>query len=256
MIVDDMILIAGYIEDEFSDNDYNQSRTTFDLFAIDVSTGIIRWQTVIGKNLLATDGERVYVQAVSEDFEAVHIVALDLQSGDQLWDTRLDGWYAISSSYLAATDSEVIAVTYNKGNDAQYRLNSETGEIKERRSYDFVETRPHYANLIFTQEGYYQFGPLVANRAEDGVTLWRYDQTVVSNIAIGGTVSYFVTQDAQLIAVESLTGEQVGQMQFTPAFPADFDFSNNDIIVAAAADIVAIYFADQQQLSLFRFQPS
>ncbi len=100
------------------------------------------------------------------------------------------------------------------------------------------------------------FGTVVAVREADSAVVWRYEQTVVSNVAVNGPITYFVTQDAQLVVVNTQTGELLGQMQFTPVFPADFDFSNNVIIVAAADDLVAVYFPDQQQLSIFRFDPS
>lgn len=253
LIVDELLFVAGYIQDESNDDFYDQNRSTIDLFAVDINTGDIRWQAVVGDNNLAADAKRIYVLTVREPFDAAHIAALDLQSGEPLWDTGLDFSYAIGVSYLATTDSDVIAVTYNRGNDAQYRLNSETGEIKERRQSDFVETRPQHASLIFTIEGFSRFGSLVALYEADEAVAWRYEPTVVSNIVVEGSVIYFVTKDVKLVVLDSMTGVQLGQLQFTPVFPADFDFSNNDIIVAAADDIVAVYFADQQQLSLFRF---
>jgi len=70
--------------------------------------------------------------------------------------------------------------------------------------------------------------------------------TTVKVAAVNGPITYYVTQDAHLLAVDTQTGELLGQMQFTPVFPADFDFSNNVIIVAAANDVVAVYFPDQQ----------
>ena len=256
LIVDDKILIAGDIEDELSNNYYDQH----DLFAVDISTGTIYWQTAIdvsGVNRLATDGERVYMQASGDGgVEPAHIQALNLQSGDLLWDTRLDFSYAIYVRFLTLTDSDLIAITGNRGQEAQYRLDRETGEIKERRSNDFVETRPQYAGLIFEREEYWMFNTVVAVREADSAVVWRYEQTVVSNVAVNGPITYFVTQDAQLVVVNTQTGELLGQMQFTPVFPADFDFSNNVIIVAAADDLVAVYFPDQQQLSIFRFDPS
>jgi hypothetical protein len=143
---------------------------------------------------------------------------------------------------------------YNKGFSAQYILDPKTGIIKERLHTLFVDRNPIYNNLVFRKDTEDRVGSVIATQESEGLLVWRYEQLVVSNIAVGGSVTYFVTKNAELIAVDTMTGDVLGSLSFTPAFPEDFDFWNNHIIVAANGDTVAVYFRDKRQLSLFHFE--
>jgi hypothetical protein len=70
---------------------------------------------------------------------------------------------------------------------------------------------------------------------------------------VGGDITYVLTQSNKLIALNTYTGEIVGKLAFAPGFSHDFDFINTSIVVAADGDVVAVYFEDSKQLSVFRF---
>ena len=83
--------------------------------------------------------------------------------------------------------------------------------------------------------------------------VWKFEQNVVSNIALDSSNAYFVTENAQLIAVNSQTGEVLGVADFTPKFDKDFDFVNTSIFVTAYNKVVAVYFENTNQLTIMQF---
>jgi hypothetical protein len=110
-----------------------------------------------------------------------------------------------------------------------------------------------FNNLILVKNGTWNLGSVSAVRKTDGLKVWQYDQIIASNITVGGTITYFVTDTAKLIALGTQTGEVLGSVNFSPAFADDFDFSNNSIYVAAYNNFVTVYFEDTQQLSIIKF---
>ena len=108
-------------------------------------------------------------------------------------------------------------------------------------------------DLIIVKNGYRFFSPITAVRKNDGEIIWQFEQNVVSNVAVGGNTTYFLTEHAELVAIDTQTGKILNSLNFTPNFSENFDFVNTSIYVAADGDIVAIYFEDTRQLSIFRF---
>ena len=245
------LLIAGYIEDE---NKSYEGRTSVDLVTGDINTGQVYWQARVGGNILATDGKYVFAETITDGFDPVGITAYDLASGEITWQTTFEWWYALGVEFMVVRSPVLLVNTFNKGNSASYKLDLETGDLIET-NHDRLHSKELVLDgLVFSKEDYDRVGPIVTIQDNDGSFVWRYNQSVVSNIAIGGPVTYFVTQDAELVAVDTMTGDVLGSLSFTPAFPEDFDFWNNHIIVAANGDTVAVYFRDKRQLSLFHFE--
>jgi hypothetical protein len=247
------LLVTARIQEEFSD-----LRRPLDLFSVNIETGHVYWQTTVDSISIATDGKRVFAETMRETgdiFAPGSLTAYDVTSGEILWQTTFELQYAARVQSLALKPPDLVVNTSRRPHFFYYILDPETGEIKERRDrYPFFE-EPTYNGLVFSKEGYGRVSPIVAKRESDGSVVWRYEQPVVSNIAVGGPVTYFVTRDAQLIAVDTQTGNVLGSLNFTPGFPEDIHFENDHIIVAADGDLVAVYFRDRRQLSIFRFSP-
>jgi hypothetical protein len=251
LLAGNTLLVAARIQEGLTD-----LITPLDLFSVDIATGQVHWQTTVGGTALAIDdGERVFAETIPEAFMPIGITAYKINSGEIAWQTTFEIRYAIRVASMAARPPDLIVNTFHRPHTVYYILDPETGDVKERRdSYPFIE-KPAYDDLVSSKEGYNRVAPIVAIREDDGSIVWRYDQPVVSNIAVGGPVTYFVTRNTQLVAVDTRTGNVLGVLSFTPAFPESMHFGNDHIITAADGDLVVVYFRDRRQLSIFRFAP-
>lgn len=105
--------------------------------------------------------------------------------------------------------------------------------------------------LVRTGDGR-QSGLLYGLDVADGGVLWQYEtaRTVASNVAYNGDLAYFLNARAELVAVDAVTGAVREVMGFMPASLADA--ANRSFQVAAAGDLVFVYFGDSRQLFAFR----
>jgi outer membrane protein assembly factor BamB len=205
---------------------------------------------------LLKDSQRIYAEAPN-NFGAAGIVAYDINSGSLEWETRFDYEYAAGVGHLTLTETNIRAETYHHSNEATYTVDIETGEIKE-----VIKDTPRYAvdevviyhGMKFEKQGYGVPDKVTATKVDDGSIIWEYkDEPVISNIAVGGAITYVLTKNNKLIALNTDTGEILGKLAFAPRFSNDFDFINTSVLVAAEGDIVAVYYEDSKQLSVFRF---
>jgi outer membrane protein assembly factor BamB len=253
LVNDDDIFIAGYLEE--LDNSWG-SGINVAVISADINTGKVNWQAVAGSALLLKDSQRIYAEAPNA-FGAAGITAYDINTGNLVWETHFDYAYAVGIGHLTLTETDLVAETYYQGDNAIYTVDVETGEIK-----DVVKNTPRYADdevviyngMRFEKQGYGVPDKVTATRIDDGSIIWEYDdEPVISNIAVGGAITYFLTEKNRLIALDTNTGEVIEFLAFAPRFSHDFDFVNMSIIVAADGDVVAVYYEDSQQLSVFRF---
>jgi outer membrane protein assembly factor BamB len=253
LVSNDNIFIAGYLHE--LDNSWG-SGINVDVISADINTGKVNWQAVAGSAFLLKDSKRIYAEAPN-NFGAAGIVAYDINSGNLAWETHFDYEYAVGIGHLTLTETEIKAETYNHDNQAIYTVDIETGEIK-----DVAKDTPRYARdeiviydgMKFEKQGYGVPDNVTVTNVDNGSIIWEYaDEPVVSNIAVAGTTTYFLTENNRLIVLDTYTGEILGELAFAPRFSHDFDFVNTSIIVAADGDVVAVYFEDSKQLSIFRF---
>jgi hypothetical protein len=119
----------------------------------------------------------------------------------------------------------------------------------------FQSSAPVVTNdLILVKIGNWALGSAAAVRKTDGSIVWQNDQIITSNIAVGGSITYFVSDTSKLIAVNTETGKVLGSVNFAPSFADNHDFINTRIYVAAYNNIVAVYFEDTRQLSIIMFK--
>jgi hypothetical protein len=256
LVSNNNIFIAGYLHE--LDNSWG-SGINVNVISADINTGKVNWQAVAGSAFLLKDSKRIYAEAPN-NFGAAGIVAYDINSGNLAWETHFDYEYAVGVGHLTLTETDIKAETYNHDNQAIYTVDIETGEIK-----DVVKDTPRHAvdeivifdGMKFEKQGYGVPDKVTVTNVDNGSIIWEYDnEHVVSNIAVAGTTTYFLTDNNKLIALNTFTGEVLGKLAFAPRFSHDFDFVNTSIIVAADGDVVAVYFEDSKQLSIFRFTNS
>jgi hypothetical protein len=194
------------------------------LLNADINTGKVKWQTVVGSVNIAADRERIYTEAPNRSSGgATSIIAYDLDSGMKIWETTFDWRYANHVSNLTVNREHVIVQTVNQGKLGFYHLHPETGEIQRFSDYDSfftVENGTYYEwaddsikasgilnwelqlpnsgfwyerdlaapviheQLILVKNGHRALSPIVAVRKTDGMIIWRFDESVVSNIAV------------------------------------------------------------------------
>lgn len=90
----------------------------------------------------------------------------------------------------------------------------------------------------------------------DGTILWQGDREIKSNIAVSGDIIYFVTDDLELLALDSRTGAVRGQANFLPRpeeTPAPPGSPLVYTIVSVNNGKVMVYLGSSRQLFLFRF---
>ncbi|MBN8579809.1 MAG: hypothetical protein J0L96_03990 [Anaerolineae bacterium] len=253
LISGDNVFVAGHLQEL---DDTWGSGINVDVISADIYSGKVNWQAIAGSPFLLKDSTQIYAEAPN-NFGAAGVVAYDINSGVLAWETYFDYEYAVGVGHLILTESDIKAETYNHGDRAVYTVDLETGEIK-----DVVKDTPQYAvdeiviydDMRFEKQGYGVPDKVTVTNIDNGSIIWEYKgEPVISNIAVGGTTTYFLTENNRLIALNTYTGEVLGELAFAPRFSHDFDFINTSIVVAADGDLVAVYFEDSTQLSVFRF---
>jgi outer membrane protein assembly factor BamB len=97
-----------------------------------------------------------------------------------------------------------MAETYHRGRESWYMLDTDTGEIKEEHkdtSRQAIDEELVYNDLVLEKQGYGIPDAITARKKDDGSLVWQFDDLVVSNIAVGGEITYFLTKDAKLVAL-------------------------------------------------------
>ncbi len=130
------------------------------------------------------------------------------------------------------------------------------------RVADGFETIPTFLDSFILLKSF--GGQLFSIDRESGHIVWQTEtpynlthaERIVSNVAFANDIVYFLTQDAQLRALDIYTGEILGTVQFDPSlFELGVNIVNERFDVAASNDIVLIYFGDSWQIFAFRFSP-
>lgn len=252
-IIGNDIIIAGYLLNKSGE----MPKTFVDVFKIDLDTGEIKWHKTSADNMLSMDENSIFLSTDNEHFRPSGMTSYDILTGKINWQTFFDLKFAVGNDYFNILPEGLAVQTYHKAESAVYILDPKTGKIKERIPNTLsLQRHPVFEGLTFEKQGdyHYQVGTLSVIR-DDGYIVWTFEEPIVSNIAIGGDVTYFFTEDSQLFAVDTFTGDVLDFASFEPKFPKQFDFANNSVIVAAKNNIVSVYFEDARQLSLFEFIP-
>lgn len=248
LIADNALFLAGTIQPDDGWGDIN-----VDLFRVNIETGKVDWQARAGSARMFTDGRYLFTEAVN-NFGAAGMVAFDIKTGEQLWETRFDYDYAAGIGNAILNDSSITVETYHHGNSAVFVVDTESGRIISQEK-NVVRTGRDisvpYNDLVLEKDGTYP-GNIIAFGKDNYNVVWQSEETAVGNFAVSGPVTYFLTDAVQLLAVDTNTGSEIGKLILEPRFSPDFDFVNSSIIVAADENVVALYFEETQQLSIYK----
>ncbi len=94
-------------------------------------------------------------------------------------------------------------------------------------------------------------GSVAALNGETGDLIWETEKNVVSNVAVDGTAAFFVTSQAELVALDAETGQKVGSVQFSNGETQLGE--DRGYFVAASGGNVFVYLGDGRQLFAFHF---
>jgi outer membrane protein assembly factor BamB len=254
LLIGDTILFAGYIENET--HNYGDWTST-NVLSADIVTGQVNWHKKVRGNLLATNGKYVFAEAARDGLQPAGIVAYDIASGENIWQKNFEFGYATFIEFMAVKSPDLLVNTFSQSNYASYVVDMETGEIEQTYHRTMFFHKRTFETLVFRKDEYdYDavITPIVMPKGDENSYVWRYNNSVVSNIAVGGSVTYFFNGKSELIAFDTDTGKILGMAKFTSPSSENVPNSNNNISVAADSDTVAVYFRDKHQLSLFRFE--
>ncbi len=171
-----------------SDGEHAKKVCSDFLFGLDAVTGDSRWLyrggLVVNPTITIADGRIHFVecrssQAISaaarrldgDDFWAnLHLVTLDLQSGERLWETPAKPMEGQSAFYLVAAEGRLLMQSSRGGVFAMYAFDSETGEMLWRGRYDW-EADHHGKHLSrpAVVEGRVYLRPLTLDLADGSV---------------------------------------------------------------------------------------
>lgn len=230
--------------------------------AYELNNGEKIWQTpldslnAIGVDHIAASNTKLFVRTYHRSSRAFYV--LDMKTGeiDNVMKENLRSVLPtnnISSAFYAEND---ISTLYFLSQYSVATSGNRAWSTRLINGCDYCSlTNPLVVDgLILVQSsGNPYHGFLNAIDRYTGDLLWRIDKHIISNIAVDGQVVFFLTDNAELVAANITTGEAIASLYFKPSFSEDFDF-NNQFQVAAHNNIVAIYFADNRQLFVFRFQ--
>jgi outer membrane protein assembly factor BamB len=94
-------------------------------------------------------------------------------------------------------------------------------------------------------------GNIAALNGETGDLIWETEKNVVSNVAVDGAAAFFVTSQAELVALDVETGQKIGSVQFSNGETQLGE--DRGYFVAASGGNVFVYLGDGRQLFAFRF---
>jgi outer membrane protein assembly factor BamB len=224
-------------------------------------------------------------------FGAVKIRAYQAESGHLVWTQIVKGAKSINSlmvtnttisvdgnssaNYylLDAQSGQIIETRYKK--DTNYLWFSRDGILYERvqlhsfqainqRNGDVVWQSPFWAvyqspilssGILLVRSGTSASeGTIYALDSVTGDVLWEY-AGVVSNVAVQDSTAYFLTSNAQLLAVNIREGNIVGSVDFgTDKFVLqDENLFSHGFSVVAINNTVSVHLGDSQQLFAFHF---
>ena len=242
-----------------SNNIYAQVPNSFgdnavSVVAYDVNTGLEVWKTTfdwkyaLGIEYIVLAPQFLEVATINHDNSEFYLI--DPESGNIQTSFKDKGKYT-----LFMVEEEIFYEWTGKEIVATGKTNWNTQVFDKNYLRPAIDTNAPVISdeLIFVKSGHRAYSPITALRKDDGSVVWKFEQNVVSNIAVDGSIAYFVIENAQLVALNSQTGEVLEVVDFTPKFYEDFDFVNTSIYVTAYNKIIGVYFENTNQLTIMQF---
>lgn len=202
---------------------------------------------------------------------AIKVAAYDIVTGTAVWSDIYEG---ITFAYYMDSNEEIVAIHGDNGPPAfneDIYIDARTGNLTEEKLAGFgsKEELPvelseegirslHWEKLsdgnfvVSTDTGIYAYN------SDSESTLWEINTgLVVTDFSVDKGVIFFLTDDATLWAIDEISGQQLGKVQFTDtAFANEGPIANWGIaeyIVNADSGTITIFSRDTQYLFTFRF---
>jgi outer membrane protein assembly factor BamB len=237
------------------------------IVAYDKGTGVEVWSQTIGgaRDISSLNVMESYISAVGST--SSHFYLLDAQNGGIIEKREEITKNGREAHPIFIDDNIEYADTWCEAIQA---TNLETGQLLWRTPYDFCISHPVIVTedvLIIMPSGNY--GYVLALDKLTGKIIWRYDDSpIVSNITLGKShddhLVYFLTFDSKLLALDTNSGDVVGEIQFAPVKTSSSDFYYKPeavffrypFYVTSSNDIVSVFWGDSRQLLVFRYTPN
>lgn len=198
---------------------------------------------------------------------AIKVTAFDIESGTVVWSGLYHGFSF--TSYMDANE-EIVAIHGHNGHSSfpdDIYIDAQTGDVTEEKLVGFGSEKELPSALsakgirsrrwgelsdgnlvVSTGIGIYAYNP----RTES--TLWELRTgLVVTDFAVDQDAVFFLTDDATLWAVDEISGQRLGNVQFTDTAFADEGPIADYIINTTDSGTITIFSRDTQYLFTFRF---
>lgn len=220
---------------------------------------------------------------------ASQVVAYDIESGKRVWEQRIRGARGVSQLFAYGetvlvvgstiagkryqrldvftgkvdfSDDTYLPVFYN--GDIWYMLkppssvlakNGYTTDMLWEHVFDprSVHTPPMITSGVIVGRTGQEIGQLYGIDSATGTIMWILEDGVYSNVVVDRSIAYFITEYAELKAVNVKTGGTLAVLRFEPMTPQEQLTQHRIYNVAVSDDIVVVYLGDSRQLFAFRF---
>lgn len=258
------------------------------LLNLNVESGLLNWH-LCETEAFFVEQDRVYVGHT--DFAGAFIIAFDTETGEKIWQTKVDH-RAINN--IQRISDGLLLTTNDHGDKRYYLIDVETGEEKRsfqdyytKNEYFVSSGQTIYqqtprglsaqgnvnweiefanlsgrqkisttlvGNILLIEVDTNSIIQIYAINHLNGDLLWQTDWNVKSNLVVEDNVVYFLTGDSILKAVDLLTGNDFGKIQFSPSLNSlsEFDYINSHPQISIDNQILVIYFDTSRQLFTFR----
>ena len=215
--------------------------------------------------------ERVWIQKIhgareinylSPFGDAVAIVAANWDGGETYQSLRFNSGSVLYSNpvalptiymhnvWIMVEPPQMIRAVNGRTNTVVWDRN-----VAERLNKEGVYFAPLLDNgVIVGRTGRQNSGRVYALNSENGHILWASEERVLGNIVANRGVTFYVTEQAVLRAVNSRTGEIIASLAFIPEIASDEAMDTHYAYnIAINDDIVLMYMGNSKQLFAFRF---
>lgn len=223
------------------------------VLAYKVDTGEIDWTRTIsgtrGVSSLVADDNSLSISSGGSDWYYL----IDSETGEIISrQEKSDFGY----NYLAQPRN--FSYWYNSINppsiQASQAVDIENFNFWAEQFYDVFQPPLISNNTLLVKRGSgSSSGKVVALNGRNGNVIWETEQNVVSNVAVDGSVAFFLTTSAELIAYDLETGQRVGFAQFSGG--DIFLGENRGFFVAANGGRAFVYFGDSRHLFALNVLP-
>jgi outer membrane protein assembly factor BamB len=223
------------------------------IIVYDLSTGEVLWEDALlggrtaywvypmGGTLLIYSEEDVSSQGDEEQV----IRKYDTQSGLLMSVDRIGIDQKYSSLLLKTlthdywTDTEMLWAINNETKEEQWKV-----AIDNRVQYQplLVDTKLIFASGIFSD--------LIGIDNISGHQIWKYEAQIVSDLTAKSGIVYAIRKDAEIVAIDSSTGKEVGHIGVEPRV-TETSTRSNAYLIAVSEDMLFVYYGDSQELIAF-----